>query len=174
MYFLKATTFFVLLVMCSPLSANDDGNRSTEHEVSKFMNNYLGVYNRRFGHPDRSQQFRNELGKLVVMPFLMAPPMGKPQVPESLDVFTANFESFVTMLEGKQVVRLEWAQEEYKVLTPNKVLANNIGQGLTEDGEVAYETVSLYLLYREQDGWRIAMFSPYLVENTLSLVSKQQ
>ncbi len=151
--------------------AEDDRDARTKVEVSNFMDEYLGVYNRRFGYPERSAQFREELGRLVTMPFLQSPPTTKPRVPETRAEFTKNFEGFLNMLEDKGVVRLVWAQKEFKVLTPNKVLVNNIGQGLSADNKVVYETVSLYLLYREDQGWRIAMFSPYSVENLIHLGS---
>lgn len=168
----KAICASLLLAMSTFVSASENDSQAIEREAAAFLDNYLSVYNRRFGHPERSAQFRRELGELVHMPFLQAPPTGKPLVPESLEAFTASFEGFVSMLEQKNVDRLEWQQVQLHVLTPNKVLANNIGRGLTVNGEVAYETISLYLLYRGEDGWKIAMFSPYYINNALSLERK--
>ncbi|MFK7956874.1 MAG: hypothetical protein AB8B96_12345 [Lysobacterales bacterium] len=158
-----------LMIACNWASAVANQNALIEQEARAFFDRYLATYNNRFGHPDRSDQFRQQLGELVQIPLLQAPPMSAPLVPDSLDTFTRNFEGFVTMLEGKNVVKLEWQQVEIQVLTPNKVLANNIGFGFTADGEVAYETISLYLLYRNGDNWKIAMFSPYQMDNAIHL-----
>jgi len=167
MYLSKLILIAVLTIAANSVSAQSADREHIEREAANFFENYLAVYNRRFGHPERSAQFRKELGNLVQMPLLISPPMNAPQTPPSKDVFTENFEGFVKMLEGKNVTRLEWQQLQLHVLTPNKVLANNIGYGYTETGEVAYETVSLYLIYRHDDSWKIAMFSPYDVKNNL-------
>ena len=163
--------YSLLLTVCYSVSAGvNDGERTQiEREVNAFFDEYLGVYNRRFGRSDRSAAFRKELGELVHTPLMQSPPMGPPMVPESMEAFTRGFEGFVSMLEEKEVRRLVWQQQEFQVLTPRKVLANNIGIGLTSDGQVAYETVSLYLLYRTEAGWKIAMFSPYDPDNPLHL-----
>ena len=166
----KAWLTGILLVMSLlPAAVSGSEQMQLEMEASKFMDDYLAVYNRRFGRPQRSQQFREELGNLVTMPFIQSPPTSKPRVPATREEFTKNFEGFVTMLEGRGVVRLVWAKKELRVLSSKKVLVNNIGHGLTADNEIAYQTISLYLLYREDDVWRIAMFSPYDLENQLEL-----
>jgi hypothetical protein len=123
------------------------------------------VYNRRLGNPDRSEQFRRELSEMVLMPLMVAPPMAKPRVPNSMGAFTENFEGFVSMLETSGVTRLEWQRTQMQVLTKNKILANNVGHGVNAAGEIVYETVSLYLLFRSNGKWQIALFSPYDTEN---------
>jgi hypothetical protein len=156
----------LLLAICCSASADPPSARELiEFEAKGFMDRYLAVYNRRFGHPERSEQFRRELGDLVLMPLLVAPPMTKPRVPTSLGNFTKNFEGFVSMLESKGVTRLEWQRTQLQVLTANKVLANNVGHGLNAAGEIVYKTVSLYLLFRDDGAWKIALFSPYDTEN---------
>ena len=152
----------LLLVTCCTTSADPPTARDLlELEAKGFMDRYLEVYNRRFGHPERSEQFRRELGELVLMPLLLAPPMTRPRVPASLGAFTKNFEGFVEMLEAREVKRLVWQRVQLQVLTPNKILANNVGHGLNAAGDVVYETVSLYLLFRDEGSWKIALFSPY-------------
>lgn len=169
MHLSKVVFIVVLMFVGSSASAVPADREQIEREASAFFDDYLAVYNNRFGHPERSAQFRQELGDLVQMPLLISPPINAPQTPPSKEAFTKNFEGFVKMLEGKKVTRLEWKQKQLHVLTPNKVLANNIGYGYTDAGEVAYETISLYLIYRHDDAWKIAMFSPYNVENNLRL-----
>ncbi|WP_152025259.1 hypothetical protein [Congregibacter litoralis] len=83
-----------------------------------------------------------------------------------MSAFTKNFEAFVNMLDSKKVMRLEWQRVQLQILTPNKILANNVGHGLNAAGEVVYETVSLYLLVRDEGDWKIALFSPYDVKNS--------
>ncbi|MEM9531446.1 MAG: hypothetical protein AAGA23_11035 [Pseudomonadota bacterium] len=166
-----APLFFagLLVLFSNSVTADAADPQLINREVSDFFDEYLSVYNRRFGKPERSEQFRREIGELVTFPLLQAPPVGQPRVPENLDAFARGFESFVSSLEKKSVQRLVWESVEFEILTPNKVLANNIGVGLTADGAVAYETVSLYLLYRTENGWKIVMFSPYDRNNTLQL-----
>ncbi|MEO0422415.1 MAG: hypothetical protein AAF184_08790 [Pseudomonadota bacterium] len=164
-----AASLLLALTGTALAAAADIDDPKTKQEVDAFFDGYLAVYNRRFGHPERSTQFREELSQQVLMPFLQSPPMSTPRVPETVESFTAGFEGFVTMLEGKGVERLEWVSREFQVLSDNKVLANNVGVGFTEGGEIAYETASLYLLYRTEEGWRIVMFSPYDRDKLLRL-----
>lgn len=161
------TTLILTLCVCANAETSD--RQKIEEDAAAFLDRYLAVYNRRFGHPERSAQFRKELGDLVSAPMMLAPSMSKPQVPPSTDAFTQGFEGFVKMLESKNVARLQWQSVELHVLSENKVLANNVGHGITHTGELAYETVSLYLIYRVADSWKIALFSPYEMENKLRI-----
>ncbi|EAQ98803.2 hypothetical protein KT71_09257 [Congregibacter litoralis KT71] len=157
----------LMFVSCCTTGADEPSDREIlELEARGFMDRYLAVYNRRFGHPERGAKFREELGELVTMPLMIAPPMTKPRVPASVSAFTKNFEAFVNMLDSKKVMRLEWQRVQLQILTPNKILANNVGHGLNAAGEVVYETVSLYLLVRDEGDWKIALFSPYDVKNS--------
>lgn len=160
---------FCLFAAVPAAAEKSDDKAMIKKQASEFMASYLGVYNRRFGKPEASAQFRQELSDLVTKPFMQAPPIGQPVVPE-LKTFTRNFETFLTRLEARGVTKLQWARTEYRVLSPNKVLVNNVGQGIKADGGIGYETISLYLLHRTDEGWRIALFSPYLPENAASIV----
>lgn len=142
-------------------------------ELRAFFDDYIAVYNRRFGQPEHGERFRAEIGNLVQMPVLQVPPKGAPVAPESAAALGVNFERFVTMLEARGVARLEWLQVDVHPLSANKALANNIGRGVNGEGETVYETVSLYLLHRDDEqGWRIALFSPYDVNKPLRIVSQ--
>ncbi|WOJ97391.1 hypothetical protein R0137_02180 [Congregibacter brevis] len=169
MYLSKLVFIVVLVLSGGNVFAGSADREDIEREASDFFDAYLAVYNKRFGHPERSAQFRQELSDLVQMPLLISPPMSAPQTAPSKEAFAKNFEGFVKMLEGKSVTRLEWQETQFHVLTDNKVLANNVGFGYTDTGEIAYETVSLYLIYRHDDSWKIAMFSPYDVDSYLQL-----
>lgn len=171
MKFISVFCASLLVAFCSSGSAaaEDGGQQQIEREVAAFFDGYLAVYNQRFGRPERSAQFRQELSEQVHMPFLQSPPMSAPRVPDSVETFTSSFEGFVSMLERKGVSRLQWERMEFQVLTANKVLASNIGVGVSEDGEIVYETASLYLLYRTEGGWKITMFSPYDVDKAVRL-----
>jgi hypothetical protein len=162
---IKRLTAVLLIICCSNTRADAPNAREIlELEAAGFMDRYLAVYNRRLGHPDRSEQFRRELGDMVLMPLLVAPPRSRPRVPTSLNAFTTNFEGFVEILESRQVSRLEWQQVHLRVLSSNKILADNVGRGLNAAGETVYETASHYLLFRDDGAWKIALFSPYEVE----------
>ena len=63
------------------------------------------------------------------------------------------------------------AKNAFGHITQHHEVANNIGRGVNADGETVYETVSLYLLHRDDEGWRISLFSPYSVGNTLRIAS---
>lgn len=140
-----------------------------EHSLRTFFAEYLDIYNRRFGHPDRSAQFRSELQSVVLLPLMQAPPSSAPRVVETADVLGRNFEGFVTQLEKKGVAELRWNSVELQMLSENKAIANNIGHGVDADGNVVYETVSVYLLYRQDGKWRIFLFSPYALDKRISL-----
>ncbi len=158
------------LFACAMAQASQhDENTAIESELEQFFDDYLAVYNRRFNNPEGSDIFRQQITALVHDPLLLSPPASKPQAPESMAVFARSFEAFVTQLEQRGVQRLQWHNTQLRVLTPNKVLANNIGHGIDKDGNVAYETISLYLVYRTDDGWKIAMFSPYSLDNALDI-----
>lgn len=162
-------TLFALLttVICASCYADVIDTFDLEEEAAAFFDDYLDVYNRRFGHPERSEEFRSEINALVHMPVMQSPPVSLPFVPESREKFGSNFEGFLLGLERKGVSKLVWKKTSFHILSPRKLLANNIGYGVDEKGKVLYETISLYLLVRGDDGWRIALFSPYLLENEL-------
>ena len=164
------TVFAILLTLaCTSILADEPDSRLAEWEASAFFNDYLDVYNRRFGHPERSEQFRSEISTLVNFPVMQSPPTGLPFVTESKEDFGRNFEGFLIGLEKKGVSQLVWKKTSFHALSPNKVLANNIGHGVDDDGNILYETVSLYLLVKGDDGWRISLFSPYLLDNDLQI-----
>lgn len=89
---------------------------------------------------------------------------------ESSASYARNLEAFVGLLEAKGVTRLEYQYTEIQVLTPNKVLANNLGRGFSESGDVLYETISIYFLYKNDDRWQIAMLNAYEVGNAFTLL----
>ncbi len=164
------TQFAILLaVVCSTAFAEEPDTLRIEQEAAAFFDNYLDVYNRRLGHPERSEQFRSEISAVVHLPVMQSPPTSLPFVTESADDFGRNFEAFLTGLEKKGVTRLIWDKTSFHLLSPRKLLANNIGHGIDENGNVLYETISLYLLVRDDNDWRISLFSPYLIENELQV-----
>ncbi len=138
-------------------------------EVKQFFDTYLKTYNQRFGRPDRTESFINSLSNLVHQPFIMSPPTGAPFQPKDQAAFTQVFNGFVQQLEKKGAVKLTWKSVDFEILSPNKVLANNIGIATNVKGDVIYETISVYLLYRSEDGWKIVLFSPYELERSVVL-----
>jgi len=166
---MRITLSLFLLVFFLPSNANELQTSLIEQQAAEFFDDYLAVYNRRFGHPNRSAQFRLEIGEIAHMPLLLAPPGGQPQVPESRESVARNFERFLSDLESKGVTKLQWQQVSVHVLTPNRVLANNIGQGVNDAGEILYETISIYLLVRNGNKWQIAMFSPYDLDKAVHI-----
>ncbi|MEO1245300.1 MAG: hypothetical protein AAFX56_06390 [Pseudomonadota bacterium] len=158
-------------LICSTCFADEADRLVIEQEAATFFDNYLEVYNRRFGYPEKGQQFRSEINAVVNMPVLQSPPTSAPFVTDSREDFGRNFEGFLMSLEQKGVTQLVWYKTSFHILSPKKVLANNIGHGIDDDGKVIYETISLYLLVCGNDGWRISLFSPYLVENELLIES---
>ncbi len=161
----------VALIVCATAAADSENVSSLQlqREAAEFFDAYLSVYNRRFGRPELSERFREELSDLVHFPVMQSPAMGTPRVPDSMDSFTQGFEGFVKMLERKNVHRLAWKAQEFHQLSDNKVLANNVGVGYSVEDEPVYQTASLYLLYRTEDGWKITLFSPYDVDRPLHL-----
>ncbi len=164
-----ATVFFVTFV--SILARSDAPKMGPElhQQLQLFFEDYLSVYNRRFGRPEGSDAFRSEIIELVHFPILQSPPKGAPKSISDPELFAKRFEHFVVSLDKKGVERLKWASVQLHPLSASKVLANNIGHGVNAQGDVIYETVSLYLLYKENDRWRIALFSPYLIDNAIDL-----
>lgn len=155
-------TFALALGFQSSAFAEQADSSYIQREATDFFHTYLGTYNKRLGQPDRDADFLAELSALVNKPFIMAPPSATaPFYPESDELFARVFSGFVKQLERKGAVRMEWQQISIQVLTSHKVLANNIGRAFNADGEVVYETISLYLLHRSDSGWKITMFSPY-------------
>lgn len=169
MQYIKIFLISFILVVSTPNFAGDESKEENLSQAREFFDDYLAVYNRRFGHPERSVQFRTELIGLVHDELMISPPNSPPQVLTDLQLFAKSFEGFVTGLEKKGAVRLQWKNVELKELAPNKILANNIGHGMNAEGELVYETVSLYLLFKVEGQWKIALFSPYLPENTLDI-----
>lgn len=171
---MKSLFVIVVFLVCSTCFAGEADRLAIEQEAAAFFDEYLQVYNRRFGHPEHSQQFRAEIGAVVTMPVLQSPPTSPPFMTDSDADFGRNFEGFLVNLEKKGVTQLIWNKTDFHVLSPTKLLANNIGHGIDDHGNVLYETISLYLLVRGDEGWRITLFSPYLIENELQISSARQ
>ncbi|GAB4200303.1 MAG: hypothetical protein Tsb002_36390 [Wenzhouxiangellaceae bacterium] len=140
-----------------------------EEEVRQFFEQYLAVYNRRFDHPQDDTAFKEDMAGFLHGPLLQLPPTSPPRLMESAELAASNFAGFVALLEQKGVRRLYWHEMQLQVLTPTKVLANNIGHGVDAEGNVVYETISVYLLYKSEAGWRIVVFSPYQMANKFEL-----
>ncbi len=172
MNFLKPTLLALVLAVfphAGALGAPTDA-AALKQEATRFFHTYLNTYNKRLGHPEREEAFLDELSALISKPFIMAPPSANaPFYPESEEMFARAFGGFVKQLERKGGVRMEWQEINVEVLTQNKILANNIGRAFSAEGDVVYETISLYLLHRSDDGWKIAVFSPYDVGNKLAI-----
>ncbi|MEM7704578.1 MAG: hypothetical protein AAF358_03445 [Pseudomonadota bacterium] len=170
----KILIMATMLLVCSTSNADPENSNAPqyEREAVAFFDAYLGVYNRRFGRPELSETFRQELSEIVYFPVLQSPASGQPRVPASMEKFTRGFEGFVTMLERKGVHRLAWESQEFHQLSENKLLANNVGVGYSVEGEPVYHTASLYLVYQTDAGWKITLFSPYDVDKPLHLSSE--
>lgn len=164
-------TFICMTSACTSINAREATIKETQpshaqlkKEATDFLNVYLNAYNKRFGHPERKESFMAELTGLLNDPFILAPPKNKPFSPDNL----TGFERFVQGLEKKGAVKLRWEEMNLHVLTEKKILANNVGFGIDAGGKVVYETVSVYLLYRTDNGWKIVLFSPYDMQNKLT------
>ncbi len=140
-----------------------------EAEVDQFFDRYISTYNRRFGKPQTDAVFRQEIVEHLYTPLLQAPPTRSPRVIDSAEEVGRNFAGFVTMLERKGVQQLQWQEKQIRVLSPTQVLANNAARGINAAGKVVYETVSIYLVYKVEGRWKIISFSPYGIENRITL-----
>ncbi len=157
-----------LLLGPAHLSAAQDTLR-VEAEVDQFFDQYIATYNRRFDNPQADALFQTEIVEHLYTPLLQAPPARPPRVLESAEAVGRNFAGFVAMLERKGVQRLQWQQKQLRVLSSTQVLANNAARGIDAAGNVVYETVSIYLVYKIEDRWKIISFSPYGIENRIAL-----
>lgn len=137
-------------------------------QAGKFFQTYINTYNKRFGHPEKANDFIDELSQLINQPFIMSPPQGKPFYPQDPELMKRAFNGFVQNLENKGATKLVWKEISFHVLTQNKMLANNVGHAVDENGNVVYETVSVYLINRVNNQWKISLFSPYTMSNKLS------
>lgn len=136
-------------------------DKQIKAEVRAFFDAYLDTYNQRFGHPEKAPAFINTLRTLIHTPFLMAPPNSPPFQPKDKEQLTRAFDGFVSSLEQKGAMKLMWKKVSLKVLSPHKVLANNVGYAIDADGHEVYKTVSVYLVVKVNDEWKITVFSPY-------------
>lgn len=161
------------ILLLSSTCLNDAvAEASAEVQATEFFEQYIGLYNQRFGHPERSDMFREEMARLMFEPLLQVPPKGAPRVHESRQAFVKNLEGFVSQLEKLGVVELKYDQIQLHRLTANKLIANNIGHGLNENGDVVYKTISLYLLFRADEQWQLSVLHGYDVDKALNLSSQ--
>lgn len=143
-------------------------NPPVEAQVDQFFDQYISTYNRRFGNPGADAAFRAEILEHLNVPLLQAPPNRSPMMVESADRVARNFAGFVAQLEQKGVERLQWQEKQLRVLSPTQVLASNVGHGVDADGNILYETVSIYLVYKIEGRWKIISLSPYQMENKIA------
>jgi hypothetical protein len=165
---LAATLIVVVLLAALPTSAAQDA-ADVEGEVRDMLERYLAVYNRRFSDAASETEFKSDIVGFLRMPLVMFPPTGAPSVIASPDEAARNFAGFTSMLKSKGVIQLRWHDRQLQVLTPTKVLVNNLGHGVDEEGNLVYETVSVYLLFKSSAGWQIQTLSPYFVENRFEI-----
>lgn len=142
---------------------------AVQAEVDQFFDRYIATYNRRFGKPEADTAFQKEIAEYLNAPLLQAPPNRPPRVTESAEVAGRNFAGFVSLLESKGVERLQWHEKQLWVLSPTQVLASNVGHGVNADGEIVYETVSIYLVYKIDERWKIISLSPYEIDHKITL-----
>lgn len=145
-------------------SASDNSGQVLK-EVHAMFDAYMEVYNRRFTNVIDDEGYQTEIAQYLYAPLLMFPPTNKPAVMDTPEAAAKNFAGFTAMLMRKGVTRLKWHDMQLRVLSPTKVLANNVGRGSDVDGNLVYETVSVYVVYKSDDGWKIQTLNPYLVEN---------
>lgn len=165
---MRLLLILVLLVFTSTSAAGEFDDAAVEREVTDFFTEYLQSYNRYFADPENDPELR-VITEHFQMPLMQAPPVGQPFVPESREQFAAGLKGFINNLSDKGVESLQYKEVQIHILTPTKVVASNIGHGIGQDGDVVYETVSLYLLHRSKVGWKIALISPYAIERALNL-----
>ena len=147
------------LVAQTSIDPNPPSTATAEARV--FFDRYLETYNQRFGKPQQTAAFIGALKELIHDPFIMSPVNNPPfQLPTTADL-TRGFDGFVRQLEAKGAVKLSWQEVNLTPLSDNKILANNAAVATNTEGEVVYETLSLYLLVRVNGAWKIALFSPY-------------
>jgi len=139
------------------------------HEVRAFFDAYLDTYNQRFGHPEQRAEFIASLSALLHEPFIMSPVNNPPFLLPTTADLTRGFDGFVQQLEAKGAVRLSWQEVNLTPLSEHKFLANNVGVATNSQGEVVYKTLSLYLVVRVDDQWKIALFSPYEMDRKISV-----
>ncbi|MEM7277166.1 MAG: hypothetical protein AAF385_03485 [Pseudomonadota bacterium] len=166
---MKLLQTLLILMLCLTCVDYAKAEPSPQDQATEFFEHYLDLYNQRFGHPENSEMFRSEMAKLMYEPLLQVPPKGSPIVHNSRDAFVKNLEAFVTQLEKLGVVRLRYDQMQLHMLTPNKLIANNIGHGLNEAGEVVYKTISIYLLYRADERWQLTLLHAYDMDKEISI-----
>ncbi len=161
--------FTMLLLLISGTGCAAQDSRPVEAEVAQFFDKYIETYNRRFGKPEADAVFQREIAQYLNAPLMQAPPNRSPRVVESAEVAGRNFAGFVAQLESKGVQRLQWHEKQLWVLSPTQVLASNVGHGVNAEGDIVYETVSIYLVYKVEGAWKIVSLSPYQMENKISL-----
>ncbi len=164
---MKKLASTILLLLCTVCAAETSPNHSLEREAALFFDDYINTFNTRIGHPERSEAFRSDMAELLYEPLLSAPQKSAPRVMTSRAEYAKNLESFIGFLESKGVVSLQYDSVQLHVLTPTKVLANNIGRGIDAAGETQYETISVYLLYLNEGQWQIAMLSAYDMDKAM-------
>lgn len=149
--------------------SNFSQNAEIKKEVKSFLDNYLDAYNKRIAKETSADEFIRELSVFLNTPFIIAPPKSASRYPETFEQKKQSFDGFVKSLHKKNAVKLQWREVKLRVLTDNKVLANNVGEGVDHKGRVVYETVSVYLIRKGKDGWKIVLFSPYDINNKIEI-----
>lgn len=157
-----------MAIGASPVHAEDDSTQIID-EVRSMFGQYMAVYNRRFNNAIDDAGYKNEIAEYLYAPLLMFPPTSKPAVLDTPEAAAENFAGFTAMLMRKGVTRLKWHDMQLQVLSPTKVLANNVGRGTDIDGNIVYETVSVYIVFKSENGWKIQTLNPYLVENKIDI-----
>lgn len=164
---MKVLRTLLLSMVCTIAAASPNTNDSLEDQALDFFEQYIGLYNHRLGHPERSDWFQTEMAKLIHAPILNVPLNGAPRATATSSEYASNLDTFIAQLESRGVSRLQYLNIQVHALTPNKVIANNLAHGFNNAGDVLFETISIYLLYQNGEQWQIAMLNAYDVANAL-------
>lgn len=157
-------TIFALLLLLATTSTAV----AKEASLEKFFRDYISSYNDYFEAGENADI--DEVMAHFYEPTMQIPPRGNPVVATTRADLSRNFVGFLTMLQAKGTVRLEWERLQLVQLGPDNAIGSNIARALDADGQVVDRRSSVYSIYRTESGWQIAVIQSHAVE-TVPLLS---
>ncbi len=159
---IRGLILLLTCLLCSPIKANEL-HHEDEQAIKQLFSQYMNHYNHYISD--------GELGDIqqLYQPTIML--MSSNNAPQSVSaqVFSQQVTGFLDGLKRQGVTNVKWQSMNVRLIDNNIALASNLAVRYTQSGDVFNQVGATYMLYKEQNAWRIASFAVHTHTGVKSL-----
>ena len=145
----------ILSFLCCPVQANDTASEqgSEVTAIKQLFTDYMAHYN---GYM-RGESLEG-IEQLYMPTITLMSTVNAPQsVPAQ--TFVEQVTGFLDGLKQQGVVVVSWQDVNVRLLDSNIALASNLATRYNKTGDIVNQVGATYLLYKQENQWRIASFA---------------